>query len=485
MEVPFPLLHVIAERPEAALHRGLAQLQAAEFLYETRFFPEHEYTFKHALTHEVAYSSLLQERRHALHARIVEALEALAPDRVAEQVERLAHHALRGEVWDKALAYGRQAGEKAMARSASREAVESFEQALRALLHLPETRDTREQAIDLRLALRSALVPTGNVGRILATLREAEVLAAALDDVRRLAQVSLFLSYHFRSMGAYDQAIDAAQRALALVTAGGEGALQALANQFLGLAYRAQGDYRRAIDCLGQTVAFFDGARRHERFGQLILPAVVSRADLAGCHAELGMFAEGRVLGDEGLRIAEAVAHPSSLMWASRGLGLLCLRQGDLPSAFPLLERAVGLSQDADLPSYFPRMAAALGAAYTLSGRIVDAVPLLMQAMDQTMASERVGDEALCRLPLGEAHLRAGRLEEAQSLAEGALTLLGSTRNAATRRMPCASSARSPRMIPPEVELAEASYCRPSPWPRSSACARSRPTAILASAPCT
>ena len=163
-EVPLPLLQAIAELPEAGLHRGLAHLQAAEFLYETRLFPEREYTFKHALTHEVAYGSLLQERRRALHARIVEALEALAGDRVAEQVERLAHHALRGEVWDKALAYCRQAGEKAMARSAYREAVGYFEQALSVLPHLPEQRDTREQAIDLRLALRTALQPSGDLG---------------------------------------------------------------------------------------------------------------------------------------------------------------------------------------------------------------------------------------------------------------------------------------------------------------------------------
>ena len=159
-EVPLPLLQAIAELPETALHHGLAHLQAAEFLYETRLFPDHAYTFKHALTHEVAYSSLLQERRHVLHARIVEALEALAGDRVAEQVERLAHHAVRGEVWDKALVYCRQAGDKALARSAYREAVGSFEQALGTLSHLPETRDTCEQAIDLRLALRSALMPS-------------------------------------------------------------------------------------------------------------------------------------------------------------------------------------------------------------------------------------------------------------------------------------------------------------------------------------
>ena len=233
-EVPFSLLQAIAELPEAALHRGLAHLQAAEFLYETRLFPDHEYTFKHALTHEVAYGSLLQERRRALHARIVEALEALAGDRVAEQVERLAHHALRGEVWDKALAYCRQAGEKALARSAHREAVGYFEQALSALPHLPEQRDTREQAIDLRLALRSALRPLGDFGRILACLREAEALAAALDDPRRLGQVSVLLSSHFYLMGAYDQAIAAAQRALALATASGDVVLQALANLRLG-----------------------------------------------------------------------------------------------------------------------------------------------------------------------------------------------------------------------------------------------------------
>src|SRR4029453_771492 len=101
---------------------------------------------KPALTHEVAYGSLLQERRRSLHARSVEALEALAGERVAEQAERLAHHALRGEFWDKAVAYSRQAGEKVESRSAHREAVGYFEQALAALQHLPESRDTREQA---------------------------------------------------------------------------------------------------------------------------------------------------------------------------------------------------------------------------------------------------------------------------------------------------------------------------------------------------
>ena len=160
-DVPFSLLQAITELSDEELRRGLTHLQAAEFLYETSLFPDLEYTFKHALTHEVAYGSLLHERQRALHSRIVEAIETLYPDRLIEQVERLAHHAARGEVWAKALTYLRQAGTKADARSAIREAASYFEQALTALEHLPESRETHEQAIDLYFNLRVSLGRSG------------------------------------------------------------------------------------------------------------------------------------------------------------------------------------------------------------------------------------------------------------------------------------------------------------------------------------
>jgi tetratricopeptide (TPR) repeat protein len=232
-----------------------------------------------------------------------------------------------------------------------------------------------------------------------------------------------FLSENFRFMGAYDQASATAQRALALATASGELVRQAQANQRLGMAYHAQGDYRRAIDCLMQSMAGFDGAPHREHFGQVILPAVLSRAYLAWCHAELGTFPEGRTLGEEGLQIAEEVDHPGSLMYAYHGIGLLGLRQGDLPRALPLLERALGLCQDTDLPLYFPWIAAALGAAYALAGRVANAMPLLAQALEQATATATVLHQALCRLSLGEAHLLADRLEAAYALAEQALAL--------------------------------------------------------------
>src|SRR4030095_7571474 len=128
-DVPFSLLLAVADLDEERLRDSLTRLQATEFLYEARLFPELEYTFKHALTHEVAYSSLLNERRRGLHAALVSAIERLHAARVAEHVEQLAYHARRGSLHDEAVRYLRQAGNRAAARSANREAVALFEQA--------------------------------------------------------------------------------------------------------------------------------------------------------------------------------------------------------------------------------------------------------------------------------------------------------------------------------------------------------------------
>jgi tetratricopeptide (TPR) repeat protein len=157
----------------------------------------------------------------------------------------------------------------------------------------------------------------------------------------------------------------------------------------------------------------------------LFLPAVLSRDVLAWSYAEMGTFTESRTFGEEGLQTAEAAAHPASIMYASWTLGLLCLRQNDLPRALLQLERAMGICQDAVLPAFFPRIAAALSEAYALSGRLADALSLLAKAMVQTTARERdlVGYQTLYHLSMGEVRLLAGHLEEAHALVECALVL--------------------------------------------------------------
>jgi class 3 adenylate cyclase/tetratricopeptide (TPR) repeat protein len=347
-EVPLALLQAIAEMPADPLRLGLTHLHAAEFLYETRLFPDIEYTFKHALTQQVAYEMLLQERRRALHACIVAALEALAGDRVADHVDRLATHAGRGEVWDKARLYCRQAGDKAMGHSAYREALASFEQALAALRQLPETRDTREQAIDLLLHLRSTRAALGApIERRLQHLQEAAMLAEALDDALRLGRILGELAIHFASYGPYDRALASGQRALALAATSGDIGAHVQAHIGLSHLYFFQGDYGQAMNSCRQAMTALKGEQCYEFFGQLRLPAVFSRTYLSYCLAEVGAFAEGITIGEAGVRIAEAINHPLSLVTAYRGVARLYLRKGDLHQALPRLERTLNLCQEA------------------------------------------------------------------------------------------------------------------------------------------
>jgi DNA-binding NtrC family response regulator/tetratricopeptide (TPR) repeat protein len=420
-EVPLSLLPALVERPAEALHQDLTHLQRIEFLYERSLWPELVYTFKHALTHEVAYGSLQPESRRALHAQIVGTIEALDAERLAEQVERLAHHALQGDVWDKALAYCRRAGEKALGHSAYYEAVAFFEQALGALHHLPERRDTIEQAIDLHFELRNALFALGDHGPILDHLRQAEILAQALGDQRRLGWVFSYMIRHFCPTADYDRAIASGERALAIAEAVGDFDLQVGTQCLLGQAYFFTGDYGRARDIFRGNVACLEGDLLHEHFGLPVPASVYSRTWLVASLAELGTFAEGIDRSDEEVGIAEAVAQPYSLVHASFSTGLLSLRKGDLAIAIAMLERGLGLCQAWNIGGWFANLASHLGYAYALSGRVAEAVPLLEQAVGSKVLT--VGMGIVWMAYLSEAYLLAGRTDEANQLADRALDL--------------------------------------------------------------
>ena len=482
-EVPLPLLQAIAEGPEAALHRGLAHLQAAEFLYETRLFPEPEYTFKHALTHEVAYGSLLLERRRVLHARLVEALEALAPERVAEQVERLAHHALRGEVWDKAVTYCQQAGARANDRAAFREAVAYFEQALQALAHLPEHGDTRVLAIDLRLALGGPLTALGEYGRRLALLGEAEALARALDDRARLGRVLARMAPVLRITGDLDGAMAAGQQALELAAALGDSALQEQAILSPGAGILCH----RRLRPGGRAAAAERGGG-----GPGVWHAQYRRAD--------------PVPGVAGADLERA-----------RGL-----RRGPAPRGGGAPPRHAGRPRaDTDHCPRLPRLPVPRprGPGARHPGVGPGPGPLSCLRQPELVASDR-GGPGLCLCapgaPHGGAraagggdqrkypHGRAGISFPPGRMAQRGLSSGGTRRGGLAARPPgarpgpaaegtrergaarCTSLAPSmPTPILPMPRRPKPTTSRPWPWPRNSACARSWPTATSGSAGCT
>ena len=423
-EAPFTLLQAIADVPEESLRRGLTNLQAAEFLYETSVFPDLEYTFKHALTHEVAYASVLHDRRRALHARIVEAIEAFYPDRLAEQVERLAHHAFRGEVWEKAVTYLRQAGAKALAHSAYREAVSWFEQALAALHPLPDTRPKVERAIDLRLDLRQALFPLGELARVLGYLREAEALARTLDDPRRLGWVSAYMSgHHVHTGGHVTEVRTSAQTVEAIAERLGDVPLQIAAQFYLAAASHLSADYRGTEHLSRKLMQSLHDHRTRERFGLLTSPAVWSHAQLARALAERGVFDEGNAHGQEAIRIAEALDHPFSVVVGCLDLAYLKSVRGERSQAVRLLERAVAQCREWNITSHTPIAMAALGHVYAWSGRIAEGLSCLQRAL---AAYERAGigyHHSLSVGQLGEAYLLADQFENARGCADRAVSL--------------------------------------------------------------
>ncbi len=423
-DVPFALLQAIAAPPEESLRRGLAHLQAAEFLYEARLFPDLEYTFKHALTHDVAYGSLLQDRRRALHGQIVETIERLHADGLAEHVDRLAHHALRGELWGKAVTYMRQAGAKAFARSASREALAYFEQALTALTHLPETRVTLEQAIDLRFELRNALFPLAEFTRIEGYLREAESLARRLDDQRRLGWVSAYMSIqHLHTGGHATEVRMFAKRGAAIGETLGDVPLQVVAQFYLFLVCHFSGDHLGTEHACRRLMASLEGEQARERFGLAVYPAVQSRAFLARALAERGMFDEGDAQGREAIAIAEALDHPFSILWACLGLAYLDSVRGELSEAARLLERAVVLCRDWNITVWTPIAMASLGHVYASSERVAEGVAWLEKAVTAHESAGIAFFHSLSVVQLGEAYLLANRVEDARACANRVVTL--------------------------------------------------------------
>jgi tetratricopeptide (TPR) repeat protein len=349
-------------------------------------------------------------------------MEALYADRLNEHVERLAHHAVHGEIWEKAITYLRQAGGKALERSTNREAIAFFEQALRALQHLPKRSETIEQAIDIRLDLRRALVPLGEHEPILGHLQIAETLARDLEDRPRLAWIAYSMAHYHYMAHDQERAVEAGDRALTLA-GGADPALQVAVQMVLGYALHTMGEYRQAITVLRKNVVSLSGDLVRQRFGLPVFPAVTCRERLVRCLAELGEFSEGIELGEEGVKLAEQMGHPLSLTQMYLGLGHLYLRKGDITRALPMLERGLTVGRLRDISLLLSTLISAVGHAYALTGRLVEGLALLREGVQVAESRGSLLGHALRVTWLAEGYLLDGRADAAQDLAANALQL--------------------------------------------------------------
>ena len=406
-EVPFSLLSAIAELPEETLREYLTTLETAELLYETELFPDLVYRFKHVLTQDVTYASVLHERRRNLHGRIVEAFERLFPERLQEQVEWLAHHAVHGEAWERAVRYCRQAGTKAAARSANQEAVECFRRALNFLDHFPETRATLELAIDLRLEMRPVLLQLGRLEEILEISREAESIAQRLGDEQRLARVYVYLINYHHLKGEPLPAMKYGEKCLAMTVRTGDRALQSLAERYMGHIYHTLGSYRSAAEVFQRHIEAL-GAKE-ERSTDETIAYVASGAWRAFALAELGEFQSAHDQIEIARVAAERSRHAYSQAIAATLGGLVLMRQGQLERAVPSLEQALDLCTQNGLAVWRPIPASVLGLTLARLGRKDEGLRLLEAGVHLT---EELGLSAY--LALWTEHLAAGLLFSGQ-----------------------------------------------------------------------
>jgi tetratricopeptide (TPR) repeat protein len=422
-DVPLALLQAIAELPDDALRRGLDHLQAAEFVYETRLFPDLQYSFKHALTHDVTYGGLLQDRRRALHARIVETIETLHRDRLGEQIERLAHHAVRGEMREKAVQYLRQAGNKAAARPALQDARVWFEQALGALETLPESQATVELAFEVRLELRPMLSQLGEVRRALERLREAQARAEWLNDDRRRGRVYALMTNAHSLLGELDEALATGTRALEIAGRLGDLRLRILTTTFLEQAHYFRGDYKQVVELVTDNLAALPDDSVYEAFGGPLPISVFDRFWLLQSLAQLGRFAEAAPCEAEALRLSRPTQHAYTVGMVQLAAGRLHLLEGDWTKARSLFEHGITEFRRGpfiDLPR------AVAGSAWVLAqvGETSEALTRLREGeelLERQAAGGTVGFHGGAYHWLGCAALLLGRLDDARHLADRAV----------------------------------------------------------------
>ena len=445
-DVPLELLRAVADLGEPDVPRVLGRLTAAEFLDEGSLFTDPEYTFKHALTQEVAYGSLLHERRRDLHARIVDAMERLHAERLSEHVERLAHHALRGEVWDKAVTYLRRAGLKAIVRSAHPEAIDNLESALTALSHLSGDRESLVLGVDLRLDLVLALAQSARYADILQRMTEAAPLAESLGDRARLGQVVQRMAQALRLTGDYATALGVGQRAVAVADELGDALLRSGTRHRLGQIYFTVGDYPRAAQLLRESVALLG-----ERMGMAdelgYVLGVGPLAWLGEVLASLGEFTEALALGRQALRLADR-------------------------EAIPILERGLALCRTWSILDWSPTMTSALATAVAREGQVDEAI-VLHQRAEEEEARQMQGTPGGRILRFGETYLLAQRIDDARACAERALGLsrTAGEDGAETRALrllaeievagPLSDSGRSERHLTEALDRSEAHGARP------------------------
>jgi DNA-binding SARP family transcriptional activator len=417
-EFEFPVLQIAAGLGVRDAAEGVEELVRRRVLHGIG----ERLDFTHERVREVVHGRLLALQQKFLHGQLAKAIEEVYAENLEPHYAALGLHCSESEIWGKAATYLRQAGIQAGARSAYSEAAAFFTQALGALRRLPAARETIELTIDIRLDIRSALIPLSEWARMGEHVREAEGLARTLGDQHRLGRIANFMLNQCLLTGDYDGAVRFGQEALSIARTLGNRSIEVVATTNLGGTHSARGEFSDAAAFLERNVAL-EGDLRYERFGSAGIQSAWSAAHLAEVLSELGRFDDAIERAETSVQTAEEADNPFTLNFGLFALGRVHLRRGDLPRATRVLERGHDLCRTRQVVFWAAFVAAALGVAYALANRADEALPLVAGAVEEFRRRPNHFRPAVILLCAGMTYLSARRIDEAASHAREALAL--------------------------------------------------------------
>jgi predicted ATPase/class 3 adenylate cyclase len=422
IEVPFTLLEGIAELPEAALHRGLAHLQAAEFLYETRLFPERAYTFKHALTQQVAYQSLLTSTRQRYHAQLAQALAA-RPETVETQPELLAHHSTEAGLAAQAIGYWQQAGQRAVEHSANLEAISHFTRGLEVLKTLPETAERAQQELLLQTALASACIAVKGMGalEVEQAYSRAHTLCQQVGDMPQLIPVLQGLRRYYTARAEYQRVRESGEQLLRLAQSLHDPVALVEGHLSLGILLWSLGELHEARTHLEQGIALYDPQQhRSLLFHHGRDPGVISRYMASLVLWALGYPSQALQKSHEAIALAQELSHAYSL---ARALSSATLLQQFLRERQSVQEQAkamIALATEQGFAQSLAEGTILRGWALVEQGQGETGIAQMRQGIAALQTTGAEGHRLSYLVLLAKAHGNVGQAEEGLAiLAEG------------------------------------------------------------------
>ena len=421
-EMSVDVLRRVGELEEAEVLDRLAAAVDAGLLYVFQSFPSPLCGFRHALTHDVAYRGILNEQRRLLHQRIVEVLEDVHKERLAEHVERLAEHSFRAELWEKSVRYHILAAARAATRFANHEAIALLNRGLQIVEHLAPGKLRAESEIDLRLAGLAALLPLGEQERILSTLMEAEAIARTIDDPRRLAAIHSQIATALWMLGQHERARDSATQALRIAEEQKQFGLRLSACFSLAMAHHALANHDLCVKYAGDLDSALTGDLERKRFGWAGYPSVLCRTWMASSLMLTGQFEQAKTHLDRGCRLADAMDHPFSRTLIRLHLGVYNLMRGEHAEALSGLQQVWQIARESEVRTMYGPVAGWLGVTLAELGRFDEAIATI-EEVNQTEVIRLCGHYSRFYMlnGLAIAYTRTGRHAEALKIAREAV----------------------------------------------------------------